>query len=126
MRPAELIHEALTRLVIGAFFEVYNTLGFGFLEHVYVLALELELVSMGHKVSRQVSVPVYYKGAVLGHQGVDMIVDDKLVIEIKSTYELHKAAHRQLRSYLQGTKIEVGLLLHFGPTAQFFRVVSSN
>jgi GxxExxY protein len=55
-----------------------------------------------------------------------MVVDDKLVVEIKSTVELHKAAVRQIRSYLQATKLEVGLLLHFGPEARYVRVVSSN
>ena len=67
-----------------------------------------------------------YKGTELGYQRLDMIVDDKLVIEIKSTFDLHPAAHRQLRSYLQATKLEIGLLLHFGPEPRFFRVVCTN
>ena len=121
-----LLEENLTRSIIGAFYEVYNTLGFGFLEHLYVLALEQELISRGHTVSRQVSVPVFYKGRQLGCQRLDMIVDDKVIIEIKSTFDLHPAAHRQLRSYLQGTKLQLGFLLHFGPEATFYRVVSTN
>ena len=120
-----LLEETLTRSIIGAFYEVYNTLGFGFLEHLYVLAMEQELIARGHKVSRQVSVPVFYKGRELGSQRLDMIVDDKVVIEIKSTFDLHSAAHRQLRSYLQGTKLQLGFLLHFGPEARFYRVVST-
>lgn len=120
-----LLEETLTRSIIGAFYEVYNTLGFGFLEHLYVLAMEQELIARGHKVSRQVSVPVFYKGRQLGSQRLDMIVDDKVVIEIKSTFDLHPAAHRQLRSYLQGTKLQLGFLLHFGPEAKFYRVVST-
>jgi GxxExxY protein len=90
------IHSALTRSVIGAFFEVYNTLGFGFLEHLYVMAMERELLSRGHRVARQVGVPVIYKGHPLGTQRLDLIVDDKLVVETKSTYELHRAATRQV------------------------------
>jgi GxxExxY protein len=121
-----LLEETLTRSIIGAFYEVYNALGFGFLEHLYVLALEQELLARGHKVSRQVSVPVFYKGRQLGAQRLDMIVDDKVIIEIKSTFDLHPAAHRQLRSYLQGTRLEIGLLLHFGPDAKFYRIVSTN
>ena len=121
-----LLEENLTRSIIGAFYEVYNTLGFGFLEHLYVLALEQELISRGHTVSRQVSVPVFYKGRQLGCQRLDMIVDDKVIIEIKSTFDLHPAAYRQLRSYLQGTKLQLGFLLHFGPEATFYRVVSTN
>ena len=59
-------------------------------------------------------------------QRLDMIVDDKVIIEVKSTLELHRANHRQLRSYLQGTRLEVGFLLHFGPKAKFYRIVSTN
>ena len=105
---------------------MYNTLGFGFLEHIYVLALERELLRRGHKVRRQVGVCVMYKGDELAYQRMDMIVDDKLIIEIKSTYELHKAAQRQLFNYLRATKLEVGLLLHFGPEPKFYRSVSTN
>jgi GxxExxY protein len=126
MRPEALIQERLTRSVIGAFYEVYNSLGFGFLEHLYVMALETELRERGHAVAREVGVPVLYKGRELGYQRLDMIVDERLVVETKSTFELHKAAQRQLRSYLQATRLEVGLLLHFGPEARFYRVVSSN
>jgi GxxExxY protein len=91
-----------------------------------VLAMEQELIARGHQVSRQVSVPVFYKDRQLGCQRLDMIVDDKVVIEIKSTFDLHPAAHRQLRSYLQGTKLQLGFLLHFGPEAKFYRVVSTH
>lgn len=122
----KLLEETLTRSIIGAFYEVYNSLGYGFLEHLYVLAMEQELTARGHKVSRQVSVPVFYKGRLLGSQRLDMIVDDKVVIEIKSTFDLHRAAHRQLRSYLQGTKLQIGFLLHFGPEARFYRIICSN
>ena len=121
-----LLEEQLTRSIIGAFYEVYIALGYGFLEHLYVLALEQELLARGHKVARQVSVHVYYKGRQLGQQRLDMIVDDRIIIEIKSTADLHAGAHRQLRSYLQGTRLELGLLLHFGPEAKFYRVIASN
>ena len=90
------IDDALTYSVIGAFFEVYNTLGFGFLEHIYVQALEYELRSRGHRVARQVRVVVYYKGLELAGQRLDLIVDETLVVETKSTYHLHPAATRQL------------------------------
>jgi GxxExxY protein len=124
-RP-ELIERELTGSVIGAFFDVYNTLGFGFLEHIYVMALERELLARGHQVAREVSVHVAYKGQVLGVQRVDMIVDDKLVVETKSTLELAKPAQRQVFNYLRATKLEVGLLLHFGPEPRFYRLFCSN
>ena len=121
----QLIHSALTRSVIGAFFEVYNTLGFGFLEHLYVMAMERELLARGHRVARQVGVDVIYKGERLGTQRLDLVVDEKLVVETKSTYELHKAAARQVFNYLRATRLEVGLLLHFGPRPRFYRFVCS-
>jgi GxxExxY protein len=126
MARIELIEEQLTRSVIGAFFEVYNTLGFGFLEHVYVMALERELLARGHRVAREVSVHVTYKGQVLGVQRIDMIVDEKLVVETKSSLELPTAAQRQVFNYLRATKLEVGLLLHFGLKPRFHRLFSSN
>ena len=126
MPRKELIEEELTRSVIGAFFDVYNTLGFGLLEHLYVMALERELRAKGHRVGREVGIRVVYKGEELGFQRLDMVVDDKLVVETKSTYELHKAAHRQLFNYLRATNLEVGLLLHFGPEPRFFRAICEN
>ena len=112
--------------MIGAIFEVYNTLGFGFLEHVYVMALERELRARGHRVARQVGVNVAYKGDVLCAQRLDMVVDGTLVVEIKSTFDLHQAARRQVYNYLCATSLEVGLLLHFGPEAKFYRFMSRN
>lgn len=126
MTQVELIEEALTYSVIGAFFEVYNQLGFGFLEQVYVNALEAELIARGHRVRREVMVRVYYKGKVIGRHRLDMIVDDKLVVEVKSTHHLNDADPRKVYAYLHSTKLEVGLLLHFGPEAKFYRLASPN
>jgi len=121
-----MIEEPATHAIIGAFYEVYNTLGFGFLEHLYVMALERELRSRGHEVSREVSVPVIYKGEPLGTQRIDMIVDGRVVVETKSSAKLPAFAERQLLNYLKATSIEVGLLLHFGPTANFYRQAAKN
>jgi GxxExxY protein len=121
-----LIEEKLTQSIIGAFYSVYRTLGFGFLEHVYVLALERELRERGHRVAREMSVNVMYKGEELCTQRLDMIVDEKVVVETKSTYELHPAAQRQLYNYLRATKLEVGLLFHFGREPQFYRLMYRN
>ena len=123
MKRHQLIQERLTRSVIEAFFEVYNTLGYGFLEHIYASALERELTNRGHQVRREVGVCVMHKGDELAYQRIDMIVDGKLIIEIKSTYELHKGANRQLFNYLRATNLEVGLLLHFGPEPKFYRSI---
>src|SRR6476620_5354639 len=121
-----LIEEQLTGSIIGAFFEVYNTPGFGFLEHIYVMALERELIDMGHHVSREMAVNVIYKGEQLANQRMDMVVDGKVVVETKSSLELHKTARRQLYNYLKATNMELGLFPHFGERAAFYRVIRSN
>ena len=126
MARGELFEEKLTHSVIGAFYEVYNNLGFGFLEHLYVMALERELIAREHRVGREVCVRVKYKGEELAVQRLDLIVDEKLVIETKASAELHKSATRQLYNYLRATNLEVGLLLHFGPRANFHRVICRN
>src|SRR5476651_653842 len=123
MAHGHLLEEELTRSVIGAFYEVYNTLGFGFLEHLYMTALERELVARGHRVAREVVVRVNYKGQPLGVQRLDMIVDEKLIVEGKATLDLHKSAVSQAYNYVRATNLEVGLVLHFGSEAKFHRVV---
>jgi len=120
-----LVAGETTEAIIGAFYEVYNTLGFGFLEHIYVMALERELMARGHHVAREVGVRVMYKGEELATQRLDMIVDRKVVVETKSTLDLHKGARRQVYNYLKSTNLEVGLLLHFGPVASFYREIRS-
>ena len=123
MTSPRLLHEKLTHSVIGCFFEVYNTLGYGFLEPVYMNALELELLWRGHRVAREVWVTVMYKGFKIGKQRLDMVVDDVLVVEGKSTYKLPERATRQLYNYVRAMNVDVALLLHFGPDPQFFRVM---
>jgi GxxExxY protein len=123
MESTGLIEEALTRSVIGAFYEVYNTLGYGYIEGLYVKALARELVSRGHRVAREVCVLVMYKGAELGIQRLDMIIDNKVVVEVKSAERVFQSAQRQLFSYLKATRLEVGLLLHFGPEPKFYRQI---
>jgi GxxExxY protein len=126
MHPTELIEKGITGDVIGAFYDVYNTLGYGFLEFVYSLALERELLKRGRTVGREVNVPVFYEGALLTTQRIDMIVDDKVVVEIKTGGILSATARLQTLNYLRATELEVGLLLHFGPEARFYRVVHSH
>ena len=124
MARHDLIEERLTHSAIGAFFDVYNNLGYGFLETVYAMALERELIARGHQVGREVWVPVLYKGQELCKQRVDMVVDEKLVIETKSAADLPKTGSRQLHNYLRATNLRIGLLFHFGPEPKFFRIVS--
>lgn len=119
----QLIEEALTRSAIGVFYRVYDHLGYGFLEHVYVPAVVREFTKLGHQVGREVAVNVYYEGDVIAQQRLDLLVDERLVIEVKATATLHPSARRQLYNYLRSTNLRVGLLFHFGPRARFYREV---
>ena len=121
-----LLERETTHAVIGAFFEVYRSLGFGFLEHIYSLAMECELTDRGHRVSREASIPVYYKGKLLTNHRADMIVEERVVVEIKSTEVLPPMARRQAANYLRATTLEVALILHFGPEPKFHRIIQSN
>ena len=121
-----LLERKTTAAIIGAFYEVYGKLGYGFLEHVYSLALERELVERGHTVSREVIVTVSYKGKPLTTQRLDMVVDGKVVVENKSTSVLPPFTRRQIHNYLKASTLEVGLILHFGPTAKFYRIIQTH
>ena len=125
MHPDDLIERDTTSAILGAFYEVYNQLGFGFLEFIYALALERELLARGIRARREVMVQVHYKDELLATQRVDMIVDEKVVVEIKSTSVLPNAAERQTLNYLRASNHEVALLLHFGPEPRFHRYVHS-
>ena len=126
MRRGNLLEERLTYSVIGRFYEVHRVLGFGFREHFYANALERELIAQGHQVGREVNVPIFYKGEMLGKQRLDMVVDEKLIVETKAALELHESAKPQVFNYLRASKLEIALLLHFGPTARAYRVECRN
>jgi GxxExxY protein len=115
MRHERPIDDPQTHSVIGAFYAVYKVLGYGLSEHLYARALEIELRARGHQVAREVCFTVHYKGHDIGTQRVDMLVDGRLIVDTKSTLELHKAAPRQVLGYLRASGLPVGLLLHFGP-----------
>jgi GxxExxY protein len=121
-----LLERRTTAGIIGAFYEVYNRLGFGFLEHVYSLALERELVERGHTVKREVIVTIFYKGKPLTKQRLDMVVDETVVVENKSTSVLPASTRRQAFNYLKASTLQVGLILHFGPTAKFYRIIQTH
>jgi GxxExxY protein len=120
---SDLIEPELTGSIIGAFYHVYNQLGYGFLEKIYAEALARTLRRRGHVVDREVRIPIYCDEEQVGLQKIDMMVDRKAIVENKSTYQLSNADHRQLRSYLTASEFQVGLLLHFGPEPDFYRIV---
>jgi GxxExxY protein len=121
-----LLEEALTRKIIGAFFHVHTALGYGFLEPVYKKALELELVSRGVHVAREVVADVYYKNEMVGVFRADIIVESRVVLEVKTSRKLDPGDVAQLLNYLRATDLELGLLLHFGQRASFKRLIASN
>jgi GxxExxY protein len=117
-----MVDDATTRRVIGAFYEVYNTLGCGLPEGVYARALELELRERGLAVAREVPIDVSYKGTVIGVFRADMVVERRVVLELKATPTIGPAERAQLLNYLRGSGLPVGLLLHFGPEPEVRRI----
>jgi GxxExxY protein len=112
--------------VINAFYKVYNTLGYGFLEKVYENALYHELIAAGYWVVKQQPIKVYYKELQVGEYYADLVVEDKVIVEIKAAEGLVEEHEFQLINYLKATDKEVGLLLNFGKRPQFRRKVFTN
>lgn len=119
-------HEELTEKIIQAFYKVYNTLGYGFLERVYLNALYIELISLGFKVEKEKKILVYYFGNVVGDYQADLIVNDVIAVELKAIETLVEENEHQLINYLKATNIEVGLLLNFGKKPQIKRKIFDN
>lgn len=119
-------HTELTDKIIKAFYKVYNQLGYGFLEKVYVNALRYELGLELMAVEKGKPINVYYREFNVGEYFADLVVNDVVILEIKSIEELHVAQENQLLNYLKATNIEVGLLLNFGKKPQVKRKVYSN
>lgn len=124
--PANFLHAETTDLILKAFYKVYNTLGYGFLEKVYENALLIELKSMGLKAQRQVPIKVFYQEQLVGDYYADIIVEDQVIIELKAAEALCEEPEYQLINYLKATNIEVGLLLNFGKKPQFSRKIFTN
>lgn len=119
-------YEELTTKIIKAFFKVYNTLGYGFLERVYRNALYYELLEIGINASMEKRVFVYYKTHVVGEYCADLLVEDAIICELKASESLCEADENQLINYLKATDIEVGLLLNFGKKPEVKRKVYDN
>lgn len=112
--------------IVGAFFEVYNYYGYGLAESVYAGAMAHELRARGHSAERELGVVVRYKGVGVARQRLDMVIDLRVIVEIKATEHLSPAASAQVISYLRATPFQVGVLLHFGPVAEHRRFVDSS
>ena len=119
-----LLDEALTREVIGAFYKVYNTLGHGFLESVYSRALYIELRRRGLSVRREVTVTAFYEQYPVGHFRVDLLVEDRLALELKAGRATVLEDRQQLQNWLRPSNLTLGLLFHFGRRPAFYRLIS--
>ena len=122
----ELLHKELTDKIIKTFYDVYNELGYGFLEKVYQNSLYLELRARGHQVEAQKQIKVFYKGREVGEYYADLVVDGKVILELKAYECLLQEHENQLLNYLKATNAEVGLLLNFGPKPEFRRKAFDN
>ena len=116
-------HVGLTRAIIGAFRRAYNRLDYGYLEHVYRQAMMLELTKLGLQFRTEAAVDVWYEGVCIGTYRADLIVENAVIVELKSSRVLDESAARQLLNYLRCTDLEVGLLLHFGPKPTIKRLI---
>ena len=119
-------HSELTEVIIGVFYDVYNELGYGFLESVYRNALRLALIEKGLQVEQEVPVSVFFRNRNVGDFKADLVVNRVVLLELK-TAEMIVAAHEsQVINYLRATSLELGLVLNFGPKPQVRRLLLDN
>ena len=125
MTDDKIVYRELSYRVMQAVFEVHNTLGPGFTETVYeeALACELELCSIPFE--RQKAITVSYKGRVVGNHRLDVVVEGKVILELKAVSALTDVFKQQLLSYLKATGLRLGILINFGtPRVEYVRIVN--
>jgi GxxExxY protein len=123
---ADILHRDITDKILRAFYTVYNRLGYGFLEKVYENALIIELIEMNLSCEKQKPIKVYYKDKTVGEYFADIMVENKVIIELKAAEGLAEEHELQLINYLKATQLEIGLLLNFGRKPAFIRKAFSN
>lgn len=121
-----MLHSKITFLIIKSFFKVYNKLGYGFLEKVYENALYLELTESGLVCNSQYPITVYYNHKIVGEYFADLLVENKVILELKATELICREHELQLINYLRATDFEIGLLLNFGRKPEFKRKIFTN
>jgi GxxExxY protein len=121
----DVVYRELSYKIMSAVFEVHNGLGPGFLESIYEEALVHELGLRGLHVERQREMPVYYKEKLVGQHRLDVVVEDKIILELKAVAALNDAHKQQTLSYLKATGFKLGILINFGtPKAQSVRIAN--
>jgi GxxExxY protein len=119
----KVIEPDLSYLIVAAFYRVFKGLGPTQPERLCVRALALVLAEYGLRFKLEHPVPVFFEGRQIGLYKVDMLVEDCIIIEVKTSEILYAAAKAQVRNYLLATGLELGILLHFGPRPQFHRIL---
>jgi GxxExxY protein len=121
-----LKHGELTEVILGVFFEVYRELGYGFAESVYREAMAIALEEAGLSAKAEYPLDAYFRGRCVGRFGADLLVGDRVLLELKATPRLEPGHAAQLLGYLRCSRIEVGLVLNFGSRPQTRRLIFSN
>jgi GxxExxY protein len=116
------LHSELTEKIIGCAYDVYNQLGYGFLEKVYENAMMIKL-SQKELEAQQVPISVHFEGHIVGEYCADILVDNSVIIEFKAVSALSKSHEVQLVNYLKATEVKVGLLINFGEKLKIIRRV---
>ncbi len=123
----KLKHSDITSKILNAFLkQVYPRLGYGFLEKVYENAMVIALRQRGLRVEQQAKIDVYFEGEIVGEYFADLLVENAVIVELKAAKEIAKEHEAQLLNYLRATPYEVGMLLNFGPKAEFRRKAFDN
>jgi len=122
----DIKHKTYTEKIINVFYKVYNKLGYGFLEKVYENAMMIEFEREGIPAVSQFAIQVVYEEMIIGEYFADILIDNKVIIEIKAARNLTSENEAQLLNYLKATDIEVGLLQNFGPKPEIKRKVFDN
>ncbi len=121
--PNKLKHKELTGKIIECAYKVHNNLGFGFLESVYHNALLIEFKKAGLQAEKEKRIQVYYDSQLVGDFVADIVVEQKVILELKSIKELHPAHEAQLTNYLKATGLEIGLLINFSESVNIKRKI---
>jgi len=119
-------YEEISDKIINSFYNVYNTLGYGFLERVYENAMMIDLRKAGLNCENQVPIKVFYQNEIIGEYFADILVENKIIIGLKAIKHITKQDEAQILNYLSSTKIEVGLLLNFGEKPEIKRKIFDN
>lgn len=122
----ELLHKELTDKILKAFYEVYNQLKYGFREKIYQKALAYELMQLGIQVETEQPISIFYKGLWMGEYRADLLVERKVILELKAQPTIKDIHEIQLLQYLRAMPIEVGLILNFGIKPEFTRTIFDN